>query len=304
MYFSGDDEGRVYAALITGAGTKSPIPATSLEVSEEKTGSKRKRRRRRRRRDHKRTTAESETVSSKSLACSHSRAADTSKHATDQSVTGSLGLLTAYSCSDTDSEDDDGGTSKPHNQLSSREKFAVPTSIQEMFEHEEPGPSKIKKYTGQERVLRSIGGDSTLGYFEADKILSSDDEMQNASGHDSVRGDALGSKTAVSDVVVSKKWNKDKARRKFGDSILSTYTCWKCSNVGHLAEDCTVAVKGGGSGPSGSGEGGAAMTTNRVRIPKSLQGLYAACRDVKSRKDQRCSDCGGRNNLAYCLDCK
>ena len=44
----------------------------------------------------------------------------------------------------------------------------------------------------------------------------------------------------------SKEWDTDKSKWVFSPSPLSSYVCWKCSKVGHLPKDCTVAVKEGG----------------------------------------------------------
>ena len=306
FHLSGHDEGKVYAALITGAGGKPPSPDPA------QAGTMRKRRRRRKRRSHKGSdTAQSDPLSvgpaSQSAASDQPQEQDTASPApkaevTDSSAVGSLGLLVAYSDSDTatDSAEDSCSRqassheeSRPQIQASPRkEKLPVPASIQDMFvvEDKEPGPSKAKP--PPEETLRSTDG-NTLGYFEADEILSSDEEVQSSGS-----GGAFKANTQISDVSVSREWDKEKAQWKLGNSILSTYTCWKCSNVGHLAQDCTVAVKGGGARHPGG------VASNKVRIPKSLQGLFAVCREVKSRKGQRCSDCGAHNNLAYCLDCK
>ncbi len=288
----------MYAAIITGAGRGSPSPKASLEADEgPKIGTKRTRRRRRKR-NSKRTVTESEAASLESLPCGQSRETDSTDPVvrekpatTSQVASGSLGPLTVY----TDSDSSDDSASKPHEQVASQEKLAVPTAIQSMFEHsKDPGPSKHTRCKEQKQVPHTTRDDSTLGYFEMDETFSSDDEAQDKTA---IRTDAVTSKPQIGDV--SKRWIEEKAQWKFGDSILSTYTCWKCSNVGHLAEDCTVAVKGGRDR-----SGGMAVVGGRAKIPKPLQSLYAACRELKSGKSHRCSDCGVCSNLACCLDCK
>ena len=51
-----------------------------------------------------------------------------------------------------------------------------------------------------------------------------------------------------------KEWDADKSKWVFSPSPLSSYVCWKCSKVGHLPKDCTVAVMEGGR-KSGQKEG-------------------------------------------------
>ena len=93
---------------------------------------------------------------------------------------------------------------------------------------------------------------------------------------------------------MSKKWSEEKAQWVYGSSMLSSYQCWKCNNVGHLAQDCTVSVGGRASREA----------TGRQNISQPLQSLYASCRVIASKKGQRCAECGVHSNLACCLDCR
>lgn len=127
-----------------------------------------------------------------------------------------------------------------------------------------------------------------MGYFEAESFLS--DEVQDPVLRSRVPPDHPTNSGAG---AVCRKWNEEKGQWVFGESVLSSYTCWKCNNVGHLAKDCTVVVAGG-------------QTTGSVgvKITKSLQALYATCREIKGKKGQWCSDCGMHSNLACCLECR
>ncbi len=71
---------------------------------------------------------------------------------------------------------------------------------------------------------------------------------------------------------------------------LSSYVCWKCSNVGHLPKDCTVTVGGAARG-------------SKTKLSSELQTHYKRCNKIKANKDSRCAVCGIHSNLASCLEC-
>ena len=70
---------------------------------------------------------------------------------------------------------------------------------------------------------------------------------------------------------------------------LSNYVCWKCSNVGHLPQDCTVSVIG--------------TKRSKVKLSSELRSHYDRCHKIKKRKGDRCAECGIHSNLASCLEC-
>lgn len=144
----------------------------------------------------------------------------------------------------------------------------------------------------EERLFSSEGG---LGFFEED-LLPSDEDVKSKPDSVVSAGSSELLRCDVNTPMGFKKWSEEKGQWTLGESQLSTYTCWKCSNVGHLAKDCTVAVTSHGQSTNSAGA--------RPRIPRTLQALYATCREVGNRKGQRCADCGVRSNLACCLDCR
>ncbi|KAK2572808.1 hypothetical protein P5673_001796 [Acropora cervicornis] len=98
-------------------------------------------------------------------------------------------------------------------------------------------------------------------------------------------------------------WDSTKLKFKEQVSTLSTYKCWKCSRVGHLPDDCTVKV---GYSLQGGQIGVGCREQKHSKRPfysKSLKEYYKRCQMLRESKDANCSDCGGKSNLAYCLEC-
>lgn len=281
--FLGDDEGRVFGALIAGAGRISPThkPTKETEDYSEHSNEGRTRKRRRKRQKRKNVTvgSEKESSSNSPLLSERTIATPVEKKEGNLSIKGSssLRLLTAYS--DSDSSCGNSDVNQPSVEPEARESFAVPEAIRGMFGDKELEISEEEGY--------SIGSGDNLGYFEANDSSSDNESRDSAFMHQKEQ--------KIESLSVSKQWNEEKGQWKFGDSALSSYTCWKCSNVGHLANDCTVAV---------SSEETSSRSGARVKIPKTLQALYAACREIKRKKGQRCADCGVHSNLASCLDCR
>lgn len=283
-HHSGNDDGRVYGALITGAANPpSSGSRTAAEHTQTTAGRKRGRKRHRKR---KRTSNLSSTDSGgrplpSSLDSSSSRphAKDEFAHS-NEVASGSLGLLTAYG--------DSSGTDSDSKRCDkdSRQRLAIPAAIEGMFEDKDSVSSEEK--TESFLFHTSAGEGSHLGFFGEESL--SDEEVRTKP-----KGMPSGKKAESDHRVVSKKWSEGKGQWIFGESELSSYTCWKCSNVGHLAEDCTVSVHRGEVGGGGR---------VKVKVPRSLQVLYATCREIRGERGQRCADCGVHSNLACCVDCR
>lgn len=202
----------------------------------------------------------------------------------------SLRLLATYSGSSDSSDDADGeGIQK-----NSNDTLPIPSAIHDMFEtglgvssetldrHEEKGVSVISFWD-------SPGDDDgrSLGYFEAGESSSSGEDSRRERGNGVLRSDA-GNEELRGDKVA--RWNLEDS-----ELCLTSYTCWKCNHVGHLPQDCTVRVSTGAGGQGGG---------VKEKVPKTLQLLYATCREIRSKKGQWCADCGVHSNLACCLDCR
>lgn len=105
----------------------------------------------------------------------------------------------------------------------------------------------------------------------------------------------------------------DSTQLKFNNPIstLSSYKCWKCSRVGHLPHDCTVQISNSLQGSSiNTGQGGEGVEDYRKQknskgsyYSKSLKEYFKRCQKLRESTDVKCSDCGGRSNLAYCFEC-
>ena len=307
MYI-GNDEGKIYGALIAGAGEFSSTHQPPDKRGRINSGRKRTRKRRRRNQkkvvsadDNKRRypfvkDSVSSTEISKSSEDSNIRqVAIDERHSDDielvdkdtpptnvssgQQLRDSLGLLVTYSdsssVSDGSNSDESPGMAKRHHN-----RYPIPTVVQDMFvdntTSEEPGKEGIENFESDES--------DNLGYFEPVSTSEDDDDVTYYDSNLLQR---------EKDLAVAKHWSEKKAQWVYSPSMLSSYTCWKCSNVGHLAQDCTVAV----------------VRRDRNAEPKSdkitrtLQSIYATCREIKKKKEQRCTECGVHSNLACCLDC-
>lgn len=199
----------------------------------------------------------------------------------------SLSLLATYSGS-SDSSDDEGLRRSSNSQ---KDTLPIPSAIRDMFETG-LGISSEKHDHHEEEGVGSFwdspdGSGRSLGYFEAGDGDSSSSGEDSRGEHDNglLQSDA--------------ERGGEVAKRDLGDPelCLTSYTCWKCNHVGHLPQDCTVRVS---TGARGQGRGGGA----KAKVPKTLQLLYADCREIRSKKGQWCADCGVHSNLACCLDCR
>lgn len=283
----GDDEGRVYGALIEGAGE---ISSKRSRTNQEKfQGIEPKRRKRRKRRKHKRLATDCGKDSSfKGASLQSKNEASNPADISEVPCPGSssLRILAAYSSEGEGDSSSDGHSElradgKEEDQVAKtvEERLPVPPVIHAMFEKEETSQSEEKLQSNE--VARTSFWDSgdvcdNLGYFDADDMTS--EEERSPPNLETVQSKNLEA------------------------CELTSYTCWKCSNVGHLPQDCTVQVsKTAGLPGACRGKG----VSTKVKISKSLQGLYAICREIKAgRKGQSCAECGTHSNLACCLDCR
>lgn len=193
----------------------------------------------------------------------------------------SLRLLANYSGSSSSENDSDHERQKK-SRSQKEGPLPIPSAIHEMFEAE-VGVNEKSDHCERERLF--FRGNSSLGFFEAEELSSSEDE---------VRGEfSAGLKQSGPGNSHTLEPRDTRRTREDSELCLTSYTCWKCSNVGHLPQDCTVRVSAGREG------GGV-----RTKVPKAIQALYAACREIKGKKGQRCADCGVHSNLACCLDCR
>ena len=283
--------GEIYGQIITSksipAGTSSAEESTHI----------RKRRRKRKRRKIESSILSSierdDMVTEKSKPLAESR----SKKALAQSS-----LLVPYGDSSASSDGSEEACQRPTGPL------PIPAAICDLYETGEKAKDKpVKLRKGKELDKRSATWDSdsddTLAYFES--VDSSSDDQESDGGErssDQIAG-AIGSEPSgkgSSVPVVTKTWSEKRAQWLFGPSQLSSYTCWKCNNIGHLAQDCTVTST---HTASASGTGGNKMGLSKPRIPQTVQQLLATCREIRKKKGQRCADCGIHSNLVACLDC-
>lgn len=135
------------------------------------------------------------------------------------------------------------------------DKYEVPSAIMHMFSEDEP------ESNSSQADSQSYEPRSQLGYF--DEANSSSDETQSETT----------SQTAITAL----------------NTPLSSYACWKCSNVGHLPQDCTVVATG--------------IQELKVKLSSDLHAYYDQCNKIKHRKGNRCAECGIQSNLASCMEC-
>ena len=246
-------------------------------------------RKRRRRRRHKKAvaTCTDDEHHFETVAKDSSKASPRAGGEEDGVGSGSLRLLAAYSGSsdDSDHEDIQGSLKRRNNE----DALPIPSAIHDMFitgtcvgNEGEPGDKHCAEKKSVKGSLRVGGG--SLGYFDADGSDSDDESLGEPD-----EGDAEKLVTESDEAAKS----REEAAVACRGVCLTSYTCWKCSNVGHLPQDCTVRVSTG-----------AQAQGSKVKVPKELQLLYAACREIRSKKGQRCADCGVHSNLACCLDCR
>ena len=291
----GEDLGEIYANLLA---SKSNSGET-LPAGESTDTKKRKRKRRRR----KLRTTPSQAV--EVVGSSSSRDAATR-------VKSAFPQLVSYGDSSSSSEvsDEDGDTSSATQKTTG--PLPIPAAIRDLYEDEclteyaEQHQSTEETKMSARAATMDSDSDSLLGYFEPVDSTSVDEEEEEEGArkmNSCLQTESFpGTNTSGRDLipVVTRKWSDDKAQWLFGPSQLSSYTCWKCNNVGHLGRDCTVAGSHSLSSPSSS-ETKPGKT--RPKIPHEVQALLATCREVRLKKGQRCADCGIHTNLAACLDC-
>lgn len=301
LLLTGEDIGEVYGQLITCKTRTSPT------TPQKTTGTSRKRKKRRKRatsalslatsgkRDSKNAEIQDRTKLLSSTGEGMGLDSDTS---TQPSSSVGSSLLVPYGDSGGSSGESDTGGSSGH--------LPIPAAILDMYESDNKSVAMLpKEQVGkfEEVKLPTLDSDEdeTLGFFEP---VDSYSEQDDDDGDDTNNGGLLPMAPSGGAIPeVTKHWSAKKAQWVFGQSQLCSYTCWKCSNVGHLAQDCTVAVRGSGSGVGSKGSGSLAGGLSQMRIPQSVQDLLATCREVRRKKGQRCADCGLLSNLVSCLDC-
>ena len=291
---------------------------TSTAPPQEADGASRKRRRKRRRKTKKLTSPSSSVTAhgkswergatkEESSSSMRQTAASDSNPSSQLSVSVGSSVLVSYGESSTSAGESDADEKLGH--LEAYAYLPIPSAIQDMYKNNDEQTLAVSGKQ-KERINETKSHESesdeveTLGFFEPQDSWSDCDSDDDNSGTQEANVPlAVPSEDRVIPDV-SKQWSERKAQWLFGPSQLSSYVCWKCSNVGHLAQDCTVRVGQSGAG-AGSGEPGATAGggATRVRIPPSVQNLLATCREIKKKKNQRCADCGIHSNLVSCLDC-
>ena len=295
---TGEDVDKVFGELITckaHASTTKPQDTTSTS----------RKRRRKPRKKHKVTS------SPLSITAYKTNSEDKSSSTGVGTVTGTeasaqfstvprTNFLVSYQDSSSSSGESDTGVRPGHPEAIGH--LPIPAAIHDLYEDDnEPVPTlpgKQAAETDKEKMHTfDSGEEDSLGFFDS---CSDPDDNDNVSNNGSALT-RLSLMAPLGDMVpeVTKQWSEKKSQWIFGPSQLCSYTCWKCSNVGHLAQDCTVAVGGSRcvAGPA------MASGSSVVRIPRSVQDLFATCRQIKGKKGQRCAHCGMPSNLVACLDC-
>lgn len=186
----------------------------------------------------------------------------------------SLSMLSAYADSSDGDEKDETGV----------QSLTVPQVIREMFLGNVSYPNELSKPLRTAELEEvSSEGDQT-GFFGSHGWESSPENKTAADVHHHSPDLTLSDVSKCS-------WTNECTNNI---PSLSTYLCWKCSKVGHLPEDCTVAM-------SAKTQNGA--RSKKIKISAELQTHYARCREIKGRKGSSCAECGIHSNLACCLEC-
>ena len=286
LIIQGDDEGRLYGALITGAGK---LPSTTKVTSKPGDvcgGGDRKRTRKRRRKRRKNLSVTDKVQQGEIESMSGQELEEPPAHEAASIDVDTFSNLVAACYDSSDSNSNNELDSSRGAKL--KEHYHIPTEIQGMFEENELEISEsVEKVDKDKKLPLNFDGGETLGFFQSADSSSSDDGIESSSYTGSSHKGIMKGK-------LPRKWDGKKAQWVYGASKLSSYTCWKCSNVGHLPQDCRISV----------GDGTTARPCKEDKIPQSLQSLYATCREIKRKKGQRCAECGLHSNLAYCLDCR
>ena len=217
-----------------------------------------------------------------------------------------LPALVSYGDSSGSSEVSEDGHEDSSSVQKSTGPLPIPSAIQRLYETENSGTrdKPIPKEEERKAQLDSRSttwdsdSDDALGYFECVDSSSGEDEKEDKELYPLVEGTEETEPTTKSVSDVSKTWSEKKSQWLFGPSQLSSYTCWKCNNVGHLAKDCTVA-----SGHFEVFSGKSKMESSAARIPQEVQKCLALCKEMRRKKGQRCAECGIHGNLVGCLDC-
>lgn len=268
----GSDEGAIFGALITNA---------SGNVQKE--GMKREKQiKKRRRKRRKPNTDKTEDVAPESLSSTSSQP---KLPLIDEPLHIPTALLAYKDCGSSDDDGDDSKMNKSENSVSSN---SCSGSDDEDVDVDFFG-------------LSSKQENSRLEHSGTKKTSGESSNKEQSMKHNTLkRSQPQQSIEAERQPVL---WDSTKLKFKEQVSTLSTYKCWKCSRVGHLPDDCTVKV---GYSLQGGQIGGGCREQKHSKRPfysKSLKEYYKRCQMLRESKDANCSDCGGKSNLAYCLEC-